>query len=427
MSKPWCVMPFNQMSLKESGRYAICCEAKESSFSVKDMTPKEFFYSDYMESVRDYFAFGSPNEDLKNHVYHQSKDMVSYTNKNGLVENSEISNVCQKCIQLEKAGAVSKRIRENNAADLNTVFANYMNDTFLLDFIKFSSVSNKCNLKCVMCGPTSSSLIQKELEENILTGYGKKDWHSIFSDKRKPVSYRDVDDKERWLSDFKEILVNTKEIQFSGGEPTIIPEVYNICEWIQADPDLQHMKIHMNTNGMTAHYKIKPLLEKGQKVELSISVDALGEKDEFIRFNTKWKTVERNINEYIKLREEYPNFRFMIQPTLQLLNIGYIHHLVDYFVEKDVPIHATNTVFHPPHFNPTIIPNELKSFYLDKIYSESKNLDKLDVVIKALSSEAEDLQTLKFAFSSLSLFDTTRHTYWRNMWPELAEYELRMS
>ena len=117
----------------------------------------------------------------------------------------------------------------------------------------------------------------------------------------------------------------------------------------------------------------------------------------------------------------------MVQPTLQLLNIGYIHHLVDYFVEKDVPLHPTNTVFHPAHFNPTIIPNELKSFYLDKIYAESKNLDKLHVVIKALSSKAEDLQIFKHAFLSLSVFDTARQTYWRNMWPELAEYEFRMS
>jgi len=400
-TKPWCVMPFNQMTLKESGRYAVCCEAEKSDIDVTNMSPLEFFHSDYMNDIRDSFAFGTPH--------------------------SKLNDICRKCIGLEESGAISKRIKENENANRDEILHNYMHDEYSLDFIKFSAVGNKCNLKCIMCGPTSSSLIEKELEENIWTGYGKKDWYPIFSDKRKPVSFKDVSDKEKWLSDFKKILVKTKEIQFSGGEPTIIPEVYNICKWIQDDPDLQHMKIHMNTNGMTAHYKIKPLLKKGHEVELSISVDALREKDEFIRFNTKWKTVERNINEYIKLREEYPNFKFMVQPTLQLLNIGYIHHLVDYFVEKDVPIHATNTVFHPAHFNPTIIPNELKSFYLDKIYAESKNLDKLHVVIKALSSKAEDLQIFKHAFLSLSLFDTARQTYWRNMWPELAEYEFRMS
>ena len=50
-NKPWCVMPFNQMSLKESGRYAVCCEAKESDITVTDMTPLEFFHSDYMNDI----------------------------------------------------------------------------------------------------------------------------------------------------------------------------------------------------------------------------------------------------------------------------------------------------------------------------------------------------------------------------------------
>lgn len=399
MSKPWCVMPFNQMSLKESGRYAVCCEAKESDFTVKDMTPKEFFHSEYMDDLRDSFAFNT--------------------------HHNEVDNICEKCIQLEKAGAISKRMRENERADLDKAFQNYINDTFLLDFIKFSAVGNKCNLKCIMCGPTSSSLIEKEIKENIFTGYGN------FT-KNKPhlstnVSFGDIDNKEKWLSDFKQILIHTNQLQFSGGEPTIINDVYEICNWIYNDPDLNHIRIHMNTNGMTAHYKIQPLIESGQELELSISVDALGDKDEYIRFNTKWKTVERNIDQYLKLREQYSNFKFVIQPTIQLLNVGYIHKLIDYCVSRDIPVSAQNTVYSPQHFNPTIIPNDLKKYYLDIIHSECSNLDKMRTVIQILNSEEEDSYMLNRAFTAMSLFDTYRHTYWRSMWPELAEYELCMS
>lgn len=380
-------MPFNQMSLKESGKYAVCCEAKESDIAINDMTPLEFFQSDYMNDIRDSFVFGKPDNDI-----------------------------CKKCIALEKSGATSKRIRENEVADRQTILNNYMNDEYKLDFIKFSAVGNKCNLKCVMCGPRSSSLIQKEINEHELTGYGfaKADPH---------VAFKDVNNKEVWLSDFKKILLNTKELQFSGGEPTIIPEVYNICNWIIDDPDLQHIKIHMNTNGMTAHYKIKPLIEKGQKVELSISVDALGDWDEYIRFNTKWKMIERNFDEYLKLRDQYPNFRFMVQPTIQLLNVGYIHHLVDYCVDRDIPIYVVNTVTNPSHFNPVILPNKLKQFYLKKVFTESKNPDIIDNVIKILNSSSEDLNMFRITFAVLSLFDHTRNVNWRKLWPELVEYE----
>ena len=396
-NKPWCVMPFNQMSLKESGRYSVCCEAKESDITVTDMTPLEFFHSEYMNDIRDSFAFGTPH--------------------------SKLNDICRKCIGLEESGAISKRIKENENAKGDDIMHNYMHDEYFLDFIKFSAVGNKCNLKCIMCGPTSSSLIEKELRENVLTGYGEYDQYSIFTKDRIPTSFRKVKDKNKWLNDFKKILVNTKELQFSGGEPTIIPEVYDICNWIQNDPDLSHVKIHMNTNGMTANYKIKPLMEKGHKLELSISVDALGDKDEYIRFNTKWKTVERNIEAYLKLRDEYPNFRFMIQPTIQLLNIGYIHHLVDYCVERDIPIYVLNTVYTPTHFNPTGIPNKLKEYYLNKINSESKNLDKLTYVLKILNTKIEDYNALNLAFASLAMFDSTRNLDWKSMWPELKEYE----
>lgn len=411
MTKPWCPMPFMHLAVHERGQYQLCCESQETRLSrvnpdfkpikITENTPLEFFKSDYIERIREVFMF---DEDP--------------------TEDEFVKTLCDKCITSEKTTGNSKRKRELNALEnsLDELKANYFNDEYSLEFVKMSGIGNLCNLKCTMCGPASSNLIEEEIKQNPNNGYLQAPQERLL------ITYDDIENKEKWLDDLGVLLKGCKEIQFSGGEPTLIEHVQDICDWLLSREDLKETVIHMNTNGTAPYYKFEAMLEKGANIVINVSIDAMGKKDEYIRINTKWRTVERNMINYKKLKKQYPNsFNFYINPTIQVLNIGYVHEVVNHYLDLGIDVHPNGFVYYPEHLNAAILPIDLKKYYLEKINREIKPeyQFKLDKIFNILNTDSFSEKLMNQCFLSLDRFDLSNGTNWRALWPEIAAYDKR--
>ncbi len=66
-------------------------------------------------------------------------------------------------------------------------------------------------------------------------------------------------------------------IQFSGGEPTIHPEFFRLCEWVRSNPDIEYLVV--NTNGVRLAQdlefvkKFDELLKKHDNIQLYLQFD----------------------------------------------------------------------------------------------------------------------------------------------------------
>ena len=404
MTKAWCPMPFIQLSAHERGQYKVCCESYDQAqkkypvYFVNEKTPLEFYTSDYVNDVRKRMLSDNPEED------------------------EILKEVCQKCIRSEKTSGISKRIREieelkRSSIDYEGIVDSFIEGNFRIetDYVKISSVGNLCNLKCIMCGPFSSSLITKEIEEN-------PDTNAYDSKPPNIISFSDVEDKQTWLNDFEKVLNGCRQIQFSGGEPTLIQDVIDICDWIETRPNLKNIEIHMNTNGTAPVRKIEHFVESGRPVSINVSVDGIGAIDEYIRGNTKWDTVKNNLYDYILLSKIHTNFSIGVNPTIQLCNVGHLHYVVDTIVDMGLYVQPKNFVYWPAHFDATILPFKIKEMYLEKIHKESNNISLMNEVISVLECKSENLELFKKAIVMLDRFDVIRNTNWRELWPEFEEY-----
>jgi len=126
-----------------------------------------------------------------------------------------------------------------------------------------------CNLKCKICGPTCSTLWQKE--------------KGLIQIKNKDTAkYFDQVDKAK-----------LKKVYLSGGEPTYIPAVLVFLQ------DLYRVnktcEITINTNLKTLSKEWKSVIAQFPNITVECSCDALGTLGSYVRYPLGWQEFEQNV------------------------------------------------------------------------------------------------------------------------------------
>jgi len=163
--------------------------------------------------------------------------------------------------------------------------------------VLFLERSNLCNLKCVYCCETSSSIWEKEKGVTV-----KKVPEELYDSKLSPY------------------LVKLRELFLSGGEPVIHPYNYKILRFLKkANPNL---RLGMATNLTYSFEKYREffdLYSSFKESKVFCSVDLGGKQFEAIRVNSKWDIVLANLKELKKL-----NLKIYFNSVISILNIPYI-------------------------------------------------------------------------------------------------------
>jgi MoaA/NifB/PqqE/SkfB family radical SAM enzyme len=272
-------------------------------------------------------------------------------------------NTCNGCYEKEKSSDWSLRkasiMKYHN--DVKPLIKTTHKDGTSLDSkptywdIRFSNI---CNMRCRMCGHFSSSKWfndAKKLSEEFNN-------HRYFGNKNDQAIVHAVEDSNKLLNRLDEYLPFVQELYFAGGEPMIMEEHYRILK------RLDHLGLHdtfirYNTNFLQLYYKDKDILELWKKftnVFCSISVDTYGERAEILRHDTKWKTIEENIQ---RVKKEVPHVKFNITPTIQILNVFSLTDLHKQWCEKGWvgPNDLFLNILHTPEFyNIKALPAHLK-------------------------------------------------------------------
>jgi len=182
--------------------------------------------------------------------------------------NNEKIDHCNYCYKIEENNAISPRQRES-ALWLKDIS---VSDKFKTEphyeplFLDIRS-DNKCNLACIGCSPSESTLWQKEL------GSPAKQYSQVPS--------------------FDEIK-KAKKIYMAGGEPFIIDSYLDIIDFIAIqNPDIE---LVINTNLTTLPDSTIKSLQKIKKVCIIVSIDAYGKVNEYHRYPLKWDKFVRNLD-----------------------------------------------------------------------------------------------------------------------------------
>ena len=415
VNKKWfCPLPFVHFSISPNGQYQACCEAKNWKDTIHNTSPLEFFNGEFEQKLRQGFLSDDPTS------------------------NATVKETCYRCLQREQDFGESKRMREIRLMKEmgSQVEENYYQaqkditaelDPYL-DFFKIQAVGNKCNMRCIMCGPMNSSLIARDLQVY-------QDKHPMYAGSLWPLEnpviapFQDISDEMRtkFFNDLDKILKNCHTLQFTGGEPTIIEQgCWDIIDWC-ADNGHTHLEIHFNTNGTCPAEKFESIINKFRRVTINVSIDAIAQRDEYIRWNTVWDVVERNMYDYAALTVKYgaDKFNTYVNPSPQALNVGYMDEVLEFVWEnthhkKCIP---DNIVITPEYLNAKHLPQSIKKMYINKLQQAKPHLqDGLKPIYGVLNSPEGNPLIFYTMLAKLQRYDEIRGTDWRTLWPEFIEF-----
>ncbi len=316
-SKTFCVLPWIHMATRPNGDSRLCCVTNASGAHTGDYgvglvkkengEPANFgkdsllsaWNNDYMKSVR--------------------KTMLE----------GNISASCTKCFEEESNGVVSKRLWEhyewnNKGLDLKTLVKDTDENGSVPDKIRYLDLrlGHTCNLKCVMCSPHDSSrwtqdynqLVSKTKSTVVLKQIG---WNaSEFNNQwyEKPEFWQEVFDQ----------IPNIEEIYFAGGEPLMIKEHKRFLEEIISRGYAAKIQLRYNSNGILIDQKMIDIWTNFKQVRFAFSIDALGDRNYYIRYPTEWSDIERSL----RMLDNTPdNIHVSIACAVQVFNAK---HIVDF-------------------------------------------------------------------------------------------------
>ena len=165
-----------------------------------------------------------------------------------------------------------------------------------------------------------------------------------------------------------------------------------------------------------------------KKVNISFSIDGIGDKFEYMRYPANWNEVEENMKKFHKIGLEFGNIDFNWCLTISSINVYSVPETIDYFYKHFKNLGFSiylNLVHGPSHYNITVIPDEIKVAITKKL--NSVPLEMTDVwnyipgVINFMNQKLSNSEDLKRFISSTKAGDQYRKQNFRNTFGEYGE------
>lgn len=428
MSKTLCPLPWIHLATRPNGDVRLCCT---SNASGADINEKEIGLVKNQGKILN----------LQTHSIDQIWNSDYMRDVRVKMLSGEKPASCMKCYNEEAAGIVSKRQWETvvwkERLNLDSIIDRTESDGSLpVDIPYFDlRLGNLCQLKCIMCSPHDSSSWIKDWKKQ----YPKYKTIELKTDQRWDIDFDYTwYQKSEFLNDLKKQAQNIKELYFAGGEPLLIPEHYKILEFMVETGNAKNCILRYNSNGMELPEKLFELWSHFKQIKFNFSVDAYGDRNDYIRYPSKWETVVSNLE---RLDDTPDNIIVNIACAVQLLNVLTVPDLADWKINKNfkkinLPPHGagiigTHLVYLPDYLNVRVLPSELKNQVSKNIenfcnkYAGYKDFLKDPYgqkrwmgLIKYMNAEdwSYKIPTL---IDYLETTDQQRGTNFRNVFPEL--------
>jgi sulfatase maturation enzyme AslB (radical SAM superfamily) len=167
---------------------------------------------------------------------------------------------------------------------------------------------------------------------------------------------------------------NIRELYFAGGEPLLIPEHYKILEFMVETGAAKLCVVRYNSNGLELPEKLFDLWKHFKEVKFNFSVDSVGERNDYIRYPSKWQDVVNNLK---RLDDTPNNITVNIACAIQLMNVLNVTELVHWkesmnFKKINLPPYGagligTHLVYLPSYLNVRVLPLSLKKIVQKRI------------------------------------------------------------
>ena len=293
--KKFCVLPWVSLEASPIGTVRPCCLADDeivddegNKFELRTANFQDIQNSSHMRGLRQQFL------------------------------DSEQPQTCRKCWSEERAGRTSKRMHTLDRLKHMGISDTWTADAKPLMFLDLK-LGNICNLKCRICGSWSSSQFAAEDIAQLPRDEQKKS--HAYTMLRAGAWPREND---QFWSEIDDHLTDIRYIEFTGGEPFMIEQHFDMLQGM-VDRGIAHqVEIHYNTNGTQYPEQAEHIWKHFKTVEIAFSLDDVGARFEYQRTNAVWADVCENLDRFRDLKEIHSNIELQVCTTVNVFNVRYL-------------------------------------------------------------------------------------------------------
>ena len=339
-SKSFCMLPYMHIYGSAGGDMVPCCEAQEIPLNNPGETALESWNNDNYRELRRALA------------------------------NDERPERCAVCWHNEDSGIVSNRQQWehdnwNTFADKISVNDDYSvnNPPYWVEL----KVSNFCNLKCIMCSTHSS--YKRVADLDIISKYTKDGYETRLL---RPT------DLFASLNEWPELWDHVHTLQFTGGEPIINKEHYDLLEGIPTEAK-KRIRLRYASNLSYIKFKKYDLIKiwnEFKHVNIKVSMDGVGDVYNYIRQDGDWDTVYANM---MALNDQ-PGIDVAAGITVQAHNIYQMPEFYQFWKESPVDLKfiTANILQTPNYLSPAIWQGEYRNAIIRKLRANQDEHPEMD-------------------------------------------------
>jgi MoaA/NifB/PqqE/SkfB family radical SAM enzyme len=342
----FCVLPWVSLEASPIGTVRPCCLAEEEivddAGNKFDLNTASFIgiqNSQYMQDLRQQFLDGKQPQ------------------------------TCRKCWREERSGRTSKRMHTLDRLKHMIPDQAWTTDSRPLLFLDLK-LGNICNLKCRICGSWSSSTFATE-EINWMPVEERKTSHHYQMlrqgawPRENQIFWHEID----LISD------QLRYIEFTGGEPFMIQEHFDMLQGLIDRGLAPQIEIHYNTNGTQWPDQAEQIWRHFKTVEIAFSIDDVEERFEYQRSNAVWSQVQNNIEKFKQLRNKYSNIRLQVCTTVNVFNVLYLADVAKWIDSQQFDFVYWNMMHEAYYFSISTLPDQAKQAITQQLNQSTVSSD----------------------------------------------------
>jgi MoaA/NifB/PqqE/SkfB family radical SAM enzyme len=336
-----CMLPWVSIETSPMGTARPCCLAREEitdqqgkKYSLEQTDLQTIYKSQYMQNLRQQFRRGERPE------------------------------TCKLCWDEEAAGRNSKRI--NSKIRLKEWYPTVDWHSDVPDQLWFLDLKlgNICNLKCRICGSWSSSKWAEEEMNYIPAGEDKKK-HIAYTWLRQGAWPRKA---ETFWHNLKTLLPNIRYFEFTGGEPWLIEEHWDLLKYAAETGYSNKIDIHYNTNATQPLGERTTVWNQFGRVDIAFSVDNINKRFEYERYGANWNKANEIIDMvHFTKNIDCPNITTQLCFTVNIQNVYYLDELLEWAGTKTFGDIYFNMLHSPDHMSVQYMTPKAKELVLSKL------------------------------------------------------------
>jgi len=332
----FCIGPWTEVRINPDGTMNFCHAADFAMIPSGDNIARY--------TVDDYFQTGA-----------------SVTTVRRKLEQGELIDRCHKCYKNERAGLLSFRQRRNiqaaifPGADFVPSVVEALPNIKQWQKPKFYhvSLSNLCNMACMMCDPRWSSLLTHSQQRAGLLS------------PKVPVLRDWTQNADTWQK-FVDHLLSNQDIvclHFMGGEPMYHKRFRELID-ILVERNHSDFALTFVTNGSIYDADLMSKLQRFHSITIEISIESLDTSNDYIRFPSSYREVQHNIERYLTHRSD--KISVVLRSVPQFLSVTKYDLLLKFAREHHVIIDG-NALHSPAFLALNVLPDSIKRLAIERL------------------------------------------------------------